>query len=479
MLWRQGSRLLVSCIALLFFATAPPAYTKPLPAPLSTDGARIISVDGAEVRLQGVNWFGLEGPSLAPHGLWARNLDDMLRQIAELGFNTIRLPICGAVLRAAARDVSSISFSRNPDLKDKSPLQILDAVVAAAGAQKLKIILDYHSIEPTPDGRTDGRWYDASRSEQDWIDDWVALAQRYRSDPTIIGADLYNEPEGNWGAGGVRDWRRAATEAGNAILRAAPQWLVVVQGLRVYDDRWYWFGGQLQGVADKPIELDRPAQLVYSAHDYPPSLHAQVWFADPDYPANLDGVWDQFWGFIEARGIAPVLLGEFGSRLETEADRQWADAMARYLKKRGIDWVWWSWNANGEPKGILGEDWTTPVPRRAQYLQELMRATRSTAATPRYGYIDCFKDRGASATLAGHDLDGRRLDDTVSMTIGRCARACRTAGLAHFALQNGYSCYCGADYGAFGKAANCTVACRGDPSQICGGNRANSVHRLL
>lgn len=58
--------------------------------PLHTSGARLMNAQNQEVRITGVNWFGLETDSFAPHGLWARNYGDMLDQIAGAGFNTVR-----------------------------------------------------------------------------------------------------------------------------------------------------------------------------------------------------------------------------------------------------------------------------------------------------------------------------------------------------------------------------------------------------
>ncbi len=46
------------------------------------------------IHLYGVNWFGFETRSYVVHGLWARNWEDMLRQVKSLGFNAIRLPFC-------------------------------------------------------------------------------------------------------------------------------------------------------------------------------------------------------------------------------------------------------------------------------------------------------------------------------------------------------------------------------------------------
>ena len=37
------------------------------------------------------------------------------------------------------------------------------------------------------------------------------------------------------------------------------------------------------------------------------------------------------WGYLFRTGTAPVLLGEFGTKLETASDRAWFDKMAAYL----------------------------------------------------------------------------------------------------------------------------------------------------
>ena len=59
--------------------------------------------------------------------------------------------------------------------------------------------------------------------------------------------------------------------------------------------------------------LEVADRVVYSPHDYPASVAWQNWFGASDYPDNLTSVWDTNWGYIQKQGIAPVLLGEFGT----------------------------------------------------------------------------------------------------------------------------------------------------------------------
>src|SRR5262249_4928542 len=54
--------------------------------PLHTVGGKVVDANGREVRFTGVAWFGFETKAFAPHGLWARNWQDMLDQIKAAGF---------------------------------------------------------------------------------------------------------------------------------------------------------------------------------------------------------------------------------------------------------------------------------------------------------------------------------------------------------------------------------------------------------
>lgn len=57
-----------------------------------TSGNQIVDVNGKTVRIAGVNWFGFETGNYVVHGLWARNYMNMMKQMVQLGFNTMRIP---------------------------------------------------------------------------------------------------------------------------------------------------------------------------------------------------------------------------------------------------------------------------------------------------------------------------------------------------------------------------------------------------
>ena len=330
------------------------------PAAIRAQHGKLVASDGHEVRLTGVNWFGLETPNFAPHGLWARNWRDMLDQVIAAGFNAIRLPFSNQALEVGSL-ANSIDTQKNPDLQGLNGMQVMDRIVEGAGRRGLAIVLDRH--RPSADAQSE-LWYTDRVSEAQWIDDWTMLARRYRAQPAVVAADLHNEPHGaaTWGDGNARtDWRIAAERAGNAILGVNPDWLIVVEGIERVGTDASWWGGNLAAAREHPVRLARPDKLVYSAHDYGPGVYPQPWFAAVDYPRNLAAIWRRHWAYLPAEGIAPLLLGEFGGRSRgPDAEGTWQRSLVDFLKVSGLSYTYWSWNPDSsDTGGILKDDWST------------------------------------------------------------------------------------------------------------------------
>jgi aryl-phospho-beta-D-glucosidase BglC (GH1 family) len=340
-----------------------------------TSGNQILDANNQPVKIAGVNWFGMETSNYAPHGLWTRGYKSMMDQMKQLGFNTIRLPFSNQLFDAGSTP-NGIDFSKNADLAGLNGLGIMDKIVSYAGQIGLRIFLDHHRSGAGAGAEASGLWYTSNYSEARWISDWTMLAKHFAGNSTVIGVDLHNEPHGpaDWGAGDANDWRLAAQRAGNAVIAANPNLLVIVEGVENGKSGSDWWGGNLSNAGDFPVTLSSPGHVVYSPHDYPASVYPQKWFSDPAYPSNMPAIWDKNWGYLYRQNIAPVLLGEFGSKLATTSDQRWADKIVAYLNgdlqgngtsslapgKLGMSWTWWSWNPNsGDTGGILNDDWTT------------------------------------------------------------------------------------------------------------------------
>jgi gliding motility-associated-like protein len=381
-------------------------------------GNKLYDEAGNEVRLTGVNWFGFETGNYCPHGLWARDYKSILMQIKDLGFNCIRIPWCNAMLRASAPTGIQINAYGNDayakqkgiklypqapegftglnlDLAGLTPLQVLDKIVEEAGKLGLKIILDNHSRKA--DGYiNETLWYTQDFSEEQWIADWVFLAERYKGNPTIVGADLNNEPHGNTGQGmkppaswgynvagyGDTDWAAAAERCGNAILQVNPDWLIIVEGVEQYQNDYYWWGGNLSGVRTRRINLIKPDKLVYSPHEYGPEVYNQSWFSDPNFPNNMPNIWYNHFGFIYDDNIGHVLVGEFGIKDRTNTIAYtWFTEFMKYMGSK-YSWTFWCFNPNsGDTGGILQDDWVTVNEWKMEVLKPYLAPFISTTTT--------------------------------------------------------------------------------------------------
>ena len=286
-----------------------------------------------------------------------------------------------------------ISSLLNPDLVGLSPIETLDKIVAYSGQIGLYIILDRHSGKEG-DSSAEPLWYipgDPYYTEARFIEDWVMLAERYRG-TAVIGADLMNEPHTNnvlnatWGTGNTStDWNLAAQRAGNAILAVNPDWLIIVEG--VWQDTWW--GGNLKGVAEFPVVLNVPNKLVYSAHEYSQDIFNHTWLNAQDFPSNMPPRWDSFWGYIYKSGIAPVLLGEFGTDFAYPRDPTWLHALVEYIDttvnnaQQGISWTFWCLNPiSGGTNGILLDDWQTVDSYKFSFLNHSLAPTAAPTFSP-------------------------------------------------------------------------------------------------
>jgi endoglucanase len=359
-------------VAGLDLASSDLSGPRPRAGYLRTRGRDLIDENGAVVRLTGLSWFGLETQSFAPHGLDVRSMGSILDQVKSLGFNMIRIPFSTQLLDAGSTP-TGINLSKNPDLAGLDGLGLIDKIVDGAAARGLKVILDRH--RPDAYAQSD-LWYTAQYSEARWIADWQRLAAHYAGDGTVVGCDLHNEPRGqaSWGDGNAAtDWRLAAERAGNAILSVNPDLLIIVEGVQYVDGSGYWWGGNLSAVARAPVRLAVADRVVYSPHDYPASVSGQPWFNDPSFPSNLPAVWDANWGSVAKSGLAPIWIGEFGTRYQTAADQAWLGALAQYIADNRLSFAFWCLNPDStDTGGVLMDDWQTPIPQKMAVLQPLL-----------------------------------------------------------------------------------------------------------
>ncbi len=371
-------------------------------------GSRLYDKDGNEVWLTGANWFGFNCSENCAHYLWSADVDDVLSSVADHGINVIRFPISTELLlswmNGTPNPVSSVSankdpaFTINPDFCEedgktlKNSMEIFDIIMQKCKKYGIKAFIDIHSPHADNSGHNYNLWYGKETADgvmvttEIWIETLTWLAEKYSNDDTLIGYDLKNEPHGKgqegveaakWdGSTDENNWAYAATQCANSILAVNPNALIFIEGVEQSlkrpgtSDYWgmpdsltdspyipAWWGGNLRGVRDYPVVPDSgTSQIVYSPHDYGPSVYAQTWF-EKDFTTQtlLDDYWYDTWAYVNAEDIAPLLIGEWGGHMDEDKNQKWMELLRDYMIAHHINHTFWCLNTNSGDTGGL---WT-------------------------------------------------------------------------------------------------------------------------
>ncbi len=281
----------------------------------------------------------------------------------------------------------------------KNSMEIFDIIMQKCKKYGIKAFIDIHSPDANNSGHNYEIWYGKAGITTDlWIETLVWLADKYKNDDTLIGYDLKNEPHGKRGYTGPcpdniakwddstdeNNWKYAAETCANAILEVNPNALIFIEGIEQYpmldkgydwdtpdvfqpkpgEEKWYgaWWGGNLRGVRDLPVVPESgTSQIVYSPHDYGPSVYAQTWF-DKDFTTQtlLDDYWYDTWSYIVEEDIAPLLIGEWGGHMDGDKNQKWMELLRDYMIDNHISHTFWCLNPNsGDTGGLIGVDFKT------------------------------------------------------------------------------------------------------------------------
>ncbi|HEY9060677.1 MAG TPA: cellulase family glycosylhydrolase [Pseudobacteroides sp.] len=369
---------------------------------LHTKGNKILDKNGKEVWLTGVNWFGYNTGTNVFDGLWAADLNASLSAIADRGFNLLRVPISSElILQWAAGKAPEANFNQaaNSYLVGMNSLKIFDYVVGQCRANGMKIMIDIHSAKTDAMGHMKPVWYDGEMSEKDYLNSLSWMAERYKSDDTIIAFDLKNEPHGKpdekpraiWNDSKDPDnWKYIAEKAANAVLAKNPNVLILVEGIEIYpidlkknsdykstnkaDYYFNWWGGNLRGVKDYPIDLGKNQdQLVYSPHDYGPSVFEQPWFKSGyTYDSLYKDCWKDNWMYIHEKNTAPLLIGEWGGFMK-EPNLTWMTHLRKLIKTNKLNHTFWCFNSNsGDTGGLVLGDFVTWDEQKYKFVKDVL-----------------------------------------------------------------------------------------------------------
>jgi aryl-phospho-beta-D-glucosidase BglC (GH1 family) len=239
-----------------------------------------ITLNDQLFRVKGGSWFGLEGrnevpddeknPNGAPMemfmgNVWwnpsSRTLAGDAKEIADLGFNCVRIPVVPQTLDDSDPQGKDPVLKNTESVRIQGAFKALKAVIKACSDAKLYVLLDLHSCSNYVGwrkGRLDARppWADANRegyvykredcscsetgnpstvkriqayNETKWLANLKTLAGlgKELGVDNIMGIDIYNEPwDYSW-----TDWKDLIEKAYGAINPVNPNILIFAQGI--------------------------------------------------------------------------------------------------------------------------------------------------------------------------------------------------------------------------------------------------------
>jgi len=367
------------------------------------DNAEIVDMNGNPVWLTGCNWFGFNVGSQVFDGVWSQNMHSMLTQIADHGFNLLRVPMSTEILlqwKNGDPDPAppKVNEYTNPELTIEGveggtviySFDIWNKAVEWCRELGIKIMIDIHSAETASAGHQVNLWYTDKFSTEDWCTALEWFADYYKDDDTIIAIDLKNEPHGTadtinnmakWDdSKDPNNWKYAAETCAARVLAKNPELLIMVEGTEVYPKfeegaswtsqnidysrypySYYhhtWWGGNFRGAKEYPIDLGKhQSQLVYSPHDYGPLVFEQSWFYDGfNQETLLKDCWQDNWFFLLEDGIAPLLMGEWGGFMDGDKNEAWMIYLRDFMIEHHIHHTFWCFNENSGDTGGLVYD---------------------------------------------------------------------------------------------------------------------------
>ncbi len=370
---------------------------------LHTDGNKILDKDGKQVWLTGVNWFGYNTGTNTFDGLWNSQLAPSVKAIADHGFNLIRVPMSAELINQwAAGEYPQANYNNayNEELNQMNSLEIFEYFLKLAEDNGVKVMIDIHSANTDASGHNANLWYTDRVGEKEYYAALEWMADRYKKNDTIVAFDLKNEPHGKPNEGDSaaiwndskdkNNWKNTAEVAAAKVLAKNPNVLIMVEGTEIYpkdikkngdykstDEKDYyfnWWGGNLRGVKDYPVDLGKyQDKLVYSPHDYGPTVYEQPWFEGSyDFNSLMKDCWKDNWFYIYENKTAPLLIGEWGGFM-TEPNITWMTYMRKLIKDNHLNHTFWCFNANsGDTGGLVLDDFVTWDEEKYKFVKEVL-----------------------------------------------------------------------------------------------------------
>ncbi|MBN2412873.1 cellulase family glycosylhydrolase [candidate division KSB1 bacterium] len=228
-----------------------------------------------------------------------------IQKIAELGFNSVRLPFNHRLL----------SPEGQPSVILESGFQVIDTFIEWCKKYNLYVILDMHAA---PGGQNDGnisdsdgvlaRLWTEKKNQDHTVVIWKKIAERYADEPIIVGYDLINEP---------------VLPSGYTNLDLKNLYKRITEEIRKVDTNHIIFiEGNTYATNFNSLAPPWDDNMSYSFHKY--------W-------NTTDKASIQNYLSLRQQTDVPLWMGESG-----ENSNPWFHAAINTLEDNNIGWCWWT-----------------------------------------------------------------------------------------------------------------------------------------
>lgn len=139
------------------------------------------------------------------------------------------------------------------------------------------------------------------------------------------------------------------------------------------------WGGRYEMAKYFPIDTNDATlnkRVVYGPTCNGPKVYMRDEFTKPDFPNNLDRVYQGKFGFLVNKTGRPAVLADWAAKDDDEhtKDDQWNNWLVDWLRQKCLtNNFYWCLNPESHHTdgGFLMADWRTPVPYRANLLARL------------------------------------------------------------------------------------------------------------
>lgn len=324
---------------------------------VTVKGKQFIAADGKALALKGINlgnWLLPEGymfkfqnassPRLIQTAInlligeeeaakfWKAYRDnyitrDDIHYLKSCGFNSVRVPFSYRLLVNGS----------DPVRLEGPGYDLLDRVVGWCKDEGLYIILDMHAA---PGGQTGDNiddsfaypyLYDSPESQELTCRIWTTLAQRYASEPTVLGYDLLNEPIAHYfDVNALNPKLEPLYKKITGEIRKVDRNHIIFLGGAQWDSNFKIFG---QPFDDK---------LVYTFHKY--------------WTETTQAVIQEYVDFGNKYNV-PIWMGESGENTDA-----WITSFRKLLDANDIGWCFWPYKKLDSTSSIVSitqpENWS-------------------------------------------------------------------------------------------------------------------------